>query len=297
MASTRLVIFNDSHGWHTQQLQHAFSHYDIDITTADLAQCYIDINNHNKVMIPGLAGDRPDIVIVRGIAPGSLEQITFRLDCLHYLAEQGVRVYNSAKAIEFCVDKARTSLKLAEAGIATPATWSCEQITIAQQIATQQFAKGQQLILKPLFGCQGKQLQRLQNMDELLSAPVSGQTFYLQQYIAPAKEKYWQDWRLFVINHQVYGAMRRQSSHWITNFAQGGHCQPCSISDDMAELAIQATRAVDADYAGVDLIQDQYGQFYVLEVNSMPAWKGLVAATQQDIATPLAANIMQQLHS
>ena len=91
--------------------------------------------------------------------------------------------------------------------------------------------------------------------------------------------------------------MRRQSSHWITNFAQGGDCQPCSISDDMAELAIQATRAVDADYAGVDLIQDQYGQFYVLEVNSMPAWKGLTAATQQDIATPLAANIMQQLPS
>ena len=91
-----------------------------------------------------------------------------------------------------------------------------------------------------------------------------------------------------VVQGEVIAAMTRRSNHWITNFAQGANCFASTVTHEMAQLAIQATAVVEAPYAGVDLIQDQQGRFSVLEVNSVPAWKGLYQATGIDIAGRLA---------
>jgi glutathione synthase/RimK-type ligase-like ATP-grasp enzyme len=56
----------------------------------------------------------------------------------------------------------------------------------------------------------------------------------------------------------------------------------------MANLAIQACKAVNADYAGVDIIRMKNGQYTILEVNSVPAWKGIFQATGIDVASHLA---------
>ncbi len=50
-----------------------------------------------------------------------------------------------------------------------------------------------------------------------------------------------------------------------------------------------------ADYAGVDLIEDTNGAFQLLEVNSMPAWKGLQKTTDLDIAGALARHLAATL--
>jgi glutathione synthase/RimK-type ligase-like ATP-grasp enzyme len=52
----------------------------------------------------------------------------------------------------------------------------------------------------------------------------------------------------------------------------------------MAALAQAALAAVDADYAGVDLIRSADGRLMVLEVNSNPSWRGLQSVTDIDIA-------------
>jgi tetrahydromethanopterin:alpha-L-glutamate ligase len=52
---------------------------------------------------------------------------------------------------------------------------------------------------------------------------------------------------------------------------------------------------VGADYAGVDLIEDRSGALLVLEVNSMPAWKGLQSVAPRDIASLLARYVLSRL--
>jgi glutathione synthase/RimK-type ligase-like ATP-grasp enzyme len=42
------------------------------------------------------------------------------------------------------------------------------------------------------------------------------------------------------------------------------------------------------DYAGVDLMQDKQGQFWITEINSVPAWKGLQATTEKKIVDAIA---------
>jgi RimK family alpha-L-glutamate ligase len=295
MNHPRVVIFNDTHGWHSEQLATALSQLGIETTLADLAECRIDLDSATGLFIPGFDNELPAAAIVRGIAPGFLEQITLRMDVLHTLAELGVPVLNPATAIEHTVDKARTSLRLHLAGLKTPRTWACESREQARHIAERELAAGNKLVMKPLFGCQGKGIVRIETLSEFDLQPAVGDAFYLQQYIAPEQPGAWQDWRLLVIDGEVCAAMSRRSSHWITNFAQGASCFATPVSDEMRQLAVQATAAVNADYAGVDLIRGEDGCYSVLEVNSVPAWKGLHQATGTDVAGALAKALSQRI--
>ena len=86
-------------------------------------------------------------LLVRTIPTGSLEQIIFRMDALHRLENLGVRVVNSASAIERTVDKYYTSFLLADAGIPTPRTLVTEDFETALAACREMG----DVILKPLF--------------------------------------------------------------------------------------------------------------------------------------------------
>jgi len=295
MSSPKIVIFNDTHGWHSEQLVEALQSLGITAILTDLADCTINLDYPTGIHIPGFEHSLPAAAMVRGIAPGSLEQITLRMDVLHTLAELNVPVFNPATAIEHTVDKARTSLRLHLAGLNTPKTWSAENRDLARDIAKQQFDKGLTLVIKPLFGCMGKGIEKISDIDQFDSIQAVGDAFYMQEYIAPFEQGHWQDWRLMVIENKVCAAMSRRSQHWITNFAQGAECFAATITSEMEQLAIKATQAVQADYAGVDLIRNQDDSYTVLEVNSVPAWKGLFQATGINAATHLAQALANRI--
>lgn len=68
------------------------------------------------------------------------------------------------------------------------------------------------------------------------------------------------------------------------------------MNDDIARLALEATKAIGADYAGVDLIRDgETDELLVLEINSNPAWKGLQSLTEIDVADVLAEDFLAAL--
>ena len=105
--------------------------------------------------------------------------------------------------------------------------------------------------------------------------------YYLQRYIESGNAG-WHDWRVFVIDGIAVAAMKRQGKSWITNVSQGGTCAPVDLSehDDLRALAQKACCALQMDYAGVDLIRDRDGHLQVIEVNGIPAWKGLQSVSR-----------------
>ena len=70
-------------------------------------------------------------------------------------------VVNGPTAIERCVDKAATSFRLALAGLPTPPTWAVEHREAARAMLERERAAGHAVVLKPLFGAQGKGLRLL----------------------------------------------------------------------------------------------------------------------------------------
>ncbi|MGH6960667.1 MAG: ATP-grasp domain-containing protein, partial [Dongiaceae bacterium] len=239
-------------------------------------------------------GGLPDGAFVRQIAAGSFEQVTMRLGVLHGLREAGVVVCNDARVVERCVDKSMASYLLQRAGVPTPSTWVTESEEQARAIVRSEGRPGRPLVLKPLFGSQGRGLRLVEDEAAIPPATEIAGVYYLQRFVSGAAAG-WRDWRVFVVGGRAVAAMIRHGVQWRTNAAQGARCEGVAPTGDIAELAIAATASVGASYAGVDVIRDAEGRPLVLEVNSMPAWKALQQVSNVDIADALAAEVAQCL--
>jgi glutathione synthase/RimK-type ligase-like ATP-grasp enzyme len=78
-----------------------------------------------------------------------------------------------------------TSFLLARAGLPTPATWAAESREAAAEIVQQETGP---LVLKPLFGSQGRGLKLIYSTEELPPpAEVSG-VYYLQRYVGVERD-------------------------------------------------------------------------------------------------------------
>jgi glutathione synthase/RimK-type ligase-like ATP-grasp enzyme len=75
--------------------------------------------------------------------------------------------------------------------------------------------------------------------------------------------------------------------------AQGAECKAADEAD-VLELAIKAAEAIDIAYCGVDIIRDATGKLWVLEVNSIPAWRGLQSATNVNVAQVLVDDFLSK---
>ncbi|HWH80834.1 MAG TPA: RimK family alpha-L-glutamate ligase [Burkholderiaceae bacterium] len=298
---TRVAIMTDEVGWHTRQLQAALRARGASGRCIDLADCHIDTSAAwHGLAIPGFGRELPDAVLVRGIAGGTFEQVTKRLGVLHALRELGVPVYNDARAIERSVDKAMTSLLLHAAGVPTPPTWATESAAQARRIAVREGAAGHALVLKPLFGSQGKGLRLVGEVDGVHHAVPSvpalrreyGSLAYLQRFV-PARSEPGFDWRVLVVGGRALTAMKRVSAHWIHNVAQGARCEPAALTPALASLAERAAATLAMDYAGVDLIPNG-GRIEVLEVNGVAAWRGLQRVTPANIARAIVDDLLDR---
>lgn len=299
MAGLRVAIMTDETGWHTRQLQAALRERGGIGRCIDLADCRIDTAAAwHGLAIPGFGRELPDAALVRGIAGGSFERVTKRLGVLHVLRELGVPVYNDARAIERSVDKSMTSLLLHAAGIPTPPTWVTESAAEAQRIVMRESAAGHAVVVKPLFGSQGKGLELVGTVDgvhrPLATERVDSGLFYLQRFVPPMATPGF-DWRVLVVAGRAVAAMRRLSEHWVHNVAQGARCIASPLTPELARLAEASAGALGLDYAGVDMIPCAgAAPVQVLEVNGVAAWRGLQRVTPFNIARALVDDLIDR---
>lgn len=290
---TRIAIFTDAPGWHGRELKRAAQARDVTARYVSLSACHFDLERSHGIVIPGYDQQLPDGAFVRAIPAGTFEQVTLRLGLLHALRELGVPIYNDARAIEKSVDKAMTSFLLHRAGIATPLTWVTEEGAVARRLLMKETAANNELVMKPLFGAQGEGLQRLAAGMALPDMQVYQGVAYLQRLV-DAREKGWHDWRVFVIGGHAVATMQRHGKSWINNVAQGARCAATEWDGELAALAERATAALGLDYSGVDLMRDHDGRAYVIEVNGIPAWKGLQSVTPLNIAQSLLDDLIER---
>ncbi len=222
-----------------------------------------------------------DAVIVRTMPPGSLEQVVFRMDALGRLAAAGTPVVNSPRALEAAVDKYLSSAKLSDAGLPTPHTIVCQTADEAM-LAFEEL--GGDVVIKPLFGGEGRGITRLSDENLALRAfrmlEQLDAVIYLQEFI----DHVGYDIRVLVIGEEVYGMKRANAMDWRTNVSRGAVTEPIAVDDRYTELARSAAAVVGADIAGVDILQAKDGHEFVLEVNAVPGWKALARTLNIDIA-------------
>jgi len=289
-----VAILSARTGWHTDQLCRALAErqhtgrvlpYEGLVARLDAGRRVTGgLSSENAAVLDA------DAVLARIIPDGSLEQIIFRVDVLHWIEERGVPVMNSPRAIERSVDKFYTTALLQEAGLPTPETVVCEGVGDAMAAVR---AMGD-VIVKPIFGSMGHGMVRVSDPDVAFRVLRSLQQVRAVFYVQRAVDHGGRDVRVFVVGGTVLGAIERRApgGEWRTNVSGGGSARPFDLPPAWAELALRAAAAVGADYAGVDLLPSREGAVFVLEVNGIPGWHGLQQATGLDVAGAIVEHLV-----
>jgi RimK family alpha-L-glutamate ligase len=281
----RLAVLAAPESWYARDLARAAADHEIVTLPFSAISAAVlptsDLRPPTSVLTAGRNLADFDAVLVRTMPPGSLEQVVFRMDCLARYEAAGGVVINPARAVEAAVDKFLTTAKLHAAGLLTPHTICCQ--TADEAMAA--FAElGGDVVLKPLFGSEGRGITRLN--DEALALRAFkmlaqlGAVLYLQEFIPHEGH----DIRLLVIGQRVLAVRRHNKLDWRTNISRGATAEPFTPDDALIEMAKRAASAVGAPLAGVDLLPGKDGQLYTIEVNAVPGWKGLAKALNIDVA-------------
>jgi len=284
----RVAVLGSTGGWHARRIERALTARGHECAFAPVTRMVGRIDGRLSVSGQEVALQRCDVVLVRGIPRGSLEQVVFRVDALHALAAAGVRAVNGAHAIERTVDKFLASALLAGAGLPTPRTIACERPADALEAFGD---LGGDVIVKPLFGSMGLGMVRVDDRDVaqrvFRALEVERAVYYLQETLPHAGH----DVRALVVGDRVVAAIERVGEGWRTNLARGADARPVGLDPERERLCVRAAAALGADYAGVDLLRVTGGRDYVIEVNGIPGWQGVEYATGVDVAAALTEHL------
>lgn len=285
-----IVILSARTGWQTDQLCRALASRGHIGHVMPYERLHARLGRTDALSNDGFPILEADAVLARIIPSGSLEQIIFRVNALHWIEQRGVTVMNPARVIERCVDKFYTTALLRNAGLPVPETVVCEGAGEAMT-AVREFGGA---IIKPIFGSMGHGLVRVDNPDVAFRVIKTldriGAVFYVQRIV----EHGGRDVRAFVVAGRVIGAIERRApaGDWRTNVSQGGTAAPLDLPPAWTSLALRATEAVGADYAGVDILPAPDGGALVVEVNGIPGWQGLHEATGVDVSGAIVDHLI-----
>ena len=280
----RVAVVGASGSWHSRGLIGVLGARGHEVLSVPATRLRSEIDEHGDAHVlgpEGVALDALDLLIVRGLPRGSLEQVIFRMDALHVLADRGVRCVNAPRAIERTIDKSWAGAVLALAGLPTPPTIVCERYDDAMQAFEQ---LGGDVVVKPLFGAMGNGIVRVEHRDVahrvFRALELERTVYYVQRTIAPAGRR---DLRVLVVAGEIAGAMERATDSWRANIARGARPQAVALGEAERALALAAAAALEADVAGVDLLVGPDGDAVVLEVNGIPGWQALQSVCEQDL--------------
>jgi ribosomal protein S6--L-glutamate ligase/tetrahydromethanopterin:alpha-L-glutamate ligase len=288
----KIGILGKRKGWHVISLQKALARHGIEAPCYPITHLIARMESKPLLTASKEPLDDCDALFVRAIPGGTLEQIIFRMDALHRLENTGLEIINSPTAIERGVDKYYTLTLMEDIGLRVPRTIVTERFDDAMAAFRE---LGEDVVIKPLFGSEGRGMVRVSDKDmayRVFRALELGRyVYYIQEFIPHGNE----DIRVFVIGREVVSAMVRRGINWKTNVAQGAKAVQITINDTLRDLSISATKALGADYAGIDFLPTLDGEYIIMEVNSIPGWRALQVATGVNVADCLVDYVLNKV--
>ena len=212
---------------------------------------------------------------------------------LHYFQALNVPCLNHADAFVKARDKWLSLQLLLANGIAVPTSLLGGLETKANDEVRH---IGTPIILKTLSGSQGigvvlaEQPQSAVSMLETLKQ--ANVPTLAQEFIAEAQGA---DLRCFVVGNRIIAAMQRigQAGEFRANCHRGARAEKVILTEQEKHVALNATKVLGLDVAGVDLIRSANGPL-VLEVNASPGLEMIEKTSSIDIALQMILYLEQK---
>ena len=217
------------------------------------------------------------------------------------LEAAGMKLFNSADAIELCDDKSLTHIALMNRvpqpkTVLIPLTFPRVGYTDCAFLEKIADYLGFPFVIKQCFGSFGAGVYLAGNMEEAKAAlmKTAGGAAIAQQYIASSFAR---DIRAYIVGDKVAAAMLRhnESGDFRANVAQGGKADAYMLSEAQAALAVKTAQILGCTFAGIDLLFGENGEMTVCEVNSNAHFAGISAATGVNIADKIMEAVAQRI--
>ncbi len=207
------------------------------------------------------------------------------------LERYGIPVFNSAKSIELCDNKAKTYIEL-EGIVPQPKTLIAPKCYFESDM--HEFVEkavdilGLPIIFKECFGSFGEQVYLCRCYEDILSH-ISEKPFILQKFISESSGT---DTRIEIVNGECVCAVKRiNSSDFRSNVTNGGTMTPCIPGNTDIENAAAACRELGLMFGGVDVLNNGM----ICEVNSNAHIINIMKSTGTDIAPLIFTAITEKL--
>lgn len=204
---------------------------------------------------------------------------------------QGVRLINSARLLDTCGNKLLTSLLLSRNGVPSPKTIVAFSAESAMQAIE---SIGYPCVMKPIVGSWGRQVVPVRDR-ETAEALIEireqqGDSMQSIYYIQEMIKRPPRDIRCITVGDQVVASVYRYASgdSWKTNVALGGKTEPCILTSELESIVLKASETVGHGVLGVDVMEQDSGDYVVHEVNGTVEFRGAQSATKDSIADKIA---------
>lgn len=215
------------------------------------------------------------------------------------LEKEGVRLFNSASAIEICDNKILTAEALS-GKVATPKTIVAPKTFEGVGYNSLEFVEnatrvlGLPVIIKEAYGSFGAQVYLAKTLDEAKNIIISlgHKDFIMQEFIS---ESIGRDVRVNVVGGRVVSAMERYNENdFRSNISNGGLMKQIKLTSQIEAIAIKAAEIIGLDFAGVDVLFGNDGPI-ICEVNSNPHFKSSLECTGVDMSEEIMSYIAEKM--
>ncbi len=279
----KIGVFGNPDSWYVRQLAEAGEHRGHEVWRLEFPQLAARVLAESMDIRCGdIRMNDLDAIIVRTMPPGTLEQVVTRMNLLQVAESAGIVVLNPPRALECAVDKYLTTQRLAMAGLTVPRTIVCESADAALNAFLE---LGGDVVVKPLFGSEGRGILRVSNEEMALrtfrTLERLGAVLYIQQFLSGPMF----DLRLLILDGRLLGAMKRtpRPGDFRANISQQGTGEAYEPTKEELDIAKRAADVTKCVFAGVDLMYDQHYKLQVIEVNAIPGWRGLQNVCSVDV--------------
>lgn len=139
------------------------------------------------------------------------------------------------------------------------------------------------LIVKNRYGSGGQKVFKADSPTELRNLLLEEPFGNLIQPFLPTGH----DFRVIVIGGKAFPAAMKKiapKGEFLTNVVRGGQALKVPLTKELKDLAERTAAVFKADYAGVDIMYDEKGKPYVLEVNRGAQFEGFEQSTGINVA-------------
>ncbi len=215
------------------------------------------------------------------------------------LEKCGIRLFNSATAVELCDDKMLTYIALCDSGVRMPYTISSPVMYYLAEdgefVDRVESRIDYPIVVKQSYGSMGMGVHLASNRAELLSLRerLRLQPHLYQQMIGKGGV----DKRVILVGGEILACMQRENvSDFRSNIEHGGIGKVTSLTDEEKYMAEVAAKTLGLDYCGVDILTDADGRAYICEVNSNAFFRGIQGVTGVNIAAAYVDHILKKVY-